>query len=640
MFFATNRLFRKIHRSLQFVEEEVVERGLRAIFVRSGIDTDDTKRWRAALALNSTVDEYSATMYADNVRAAHEGLLENRYVFGSLTYGYGGEVVSGSLTRRGRPRRRLVIDADEAAVVRRIYDWYVDDYMPIKGIVYRLNKDSSTPRRKPTEVWTYKVVRKILSNTRYRGLWKYGEKESHWISSKDAVRQKLREKPLREVHVEKWRIVDDRIWYAAQKRLAERRGIGGRKPNNANERSNPKILNGFLWCPVHNRALHVQGTNGMHMRCPACLLLEASDRPLFTQLNRLLAVELTCNKLAELIRADKELVSKIVAACQAAALRQQQPDLRDFEKLQQQEKKLTVKIRSLMAQVCNTEAEQRDVEEVRRDLARQRQEIAVKIGMIQAAMQREIVVPTEEEVQALLNRLDDLLLAAARHEVSEGEGRVRHIIERLTGGRINLYQCGEAKAQRGWLQGRFHVPLLPVLVEQATDGTASTPDEGIEVVIDYVRPVPYDETAEQALDWYSNGRKNEEIANALGCCRAKVTKLLKYAYAKRGETPPDGRERHRILKQRGALKQSIQEGIADDVKRMMDDGALLTEISEQLGVGRDTITAAKKCWYRTHGLPAPDGRTRRKELVRKVTHPRHKPTSVVGDVEEPTNTLS
>lgn len=34
-FFKTNRLFRKTYRSLQFVEEEVVDRGIRAVFVRS-----------------------------------------------------------------------------------------------------------------------------------------------------------------------------------------------------------------------------------------------------------------------------------------------------------------------------------------------------------------------------------------------------------------------------------------------------------------------------------------------------------------------------------------------------------------------------------------------------------------------------
>ena len=37
-FFATNRLFRKTYRSLAFVEEQVVDRGLRAVFVRSGVD--------------------------------------------------------------------------------------------------------------------------------------------------------------------------------------------------------------------------------------------------------------------------------------------------------------------------------------------------------------------------------------------------------------------------------------------------------------------------------------------------------------------------------------------------------------------------------------------------------------------------
>lgn len=49
-FFATNRLFRKHYRSIQFVEEEVVDRGLPAVFVKNAVDTDEKRRWRALLS--------------------------------------------------------------------------------------------------------------------------------------------------------------------------------------------------------------------------------------------------------------------------------------------------------------------------------------------------------------------------------------------------------------------------------------------------------------------------------------------------------------------------------------------------------------------------------------------------------------
>ena len=44
--FATSRLFRKAYKALQFVEEELVEKGFRAVFVKSSIDTADGDKWR------------------------------------------------------------------------------------------------------------------------------------------------------------------------------------------------------------------------------------------------------------------------------------------------------------------------------------------------------------------------------------------------------------------------------------------------------------------------------------------------------------------------------------------------------------------------------------------------------------------
>jgi len=57
LFFATNRLFRKSYRSLQFVVEQVVERGIRALFVKSGVDTADAKRWRSLLNMHAMMDD-------------------------------------------------------------------------------------------------------------------------------------------------------------------------------------------------------------------------------------------------------------------------------------------------------------------------------------------------------------------------------------------------------------------------------------------------------------------------------------------------------------------------------------------------------------------------------------------------------
>jgi hypothetical protein len=111
--FGTNRLFRKTYKALQLVEEEVVGQGFRCLFAKSGIDTAGEKRWRATLHIHAVFDEMGAGMYADNIRAAQEGLFDRVLVQGTVSFGYTGKPIPGEQTRRKLPRRMLVIDPEE-----------------------------------------------------------------------------------------------------------------------------------------------------------------------------------------------------------------------------------------------------------------------------------------------------------------------------------------------------------------------------------------------------------------------------------------------------------------------------------------------------------------------------------------------
>ena len=62
--------------------------------------------------------------------------------------------------------------------------------------------------------------------------------------------------------------------------------------------------------------------------------------------------------------------------------------------------------------------------------------------------------------------------------------------------------------------------------------------------------------------------------------------------------------------------------ISEDVFALLEQGLLIEEIAERQGCDRNTVTSAKKFAYTSRNLPVPDGRTRRKELDRKVSRPR------------------
>jgi site-specific DNA recombinase len=123
LFFATNRLFRRTYKALQFVEEEVVERGIRAIFAHSAVDTQDADRWRMLLQFHAMMDEFVVGMYADHVRAGQEGLFARRLVFGTVSFGYRGVPIPGEFTKRKRPRCRLEVDPVAGPLAARIYAW-------------------------------------------------------------------------------------------------------------------------------------------------------------------------------------------------------------------------------------------------------------------------------------------------------------------------------------------------------------------------------------------------------------------------------------------------------------------------------------------------------------------------------------
>ncbi len=402
--FTTNRLFRKTYKALQFVEEEVVERGIRCLFVKSGVDSADKKRWRMLLQIHAMTDEFVVGMYADNVRAAHEGLFDQQLVWSTLSFAYRGEPIPGAFTKRNRPRCRVVIDAEIAPWVQRIFAWYVRDQLSIDEIARRLNADPTIPLgpKSVSGQWTHQPVRGVLKNPRYRGAWEYGATQNVWQSKNDYSRQIPRPEPLRSAQVEELRIVEDELWYEAQKRLAaESKANAGRKPKGGDRRSHPRLLNGLFYCPQHNQSLYVGGAHGQYLFCRPCQCVHAEERPLYSQLPRALALRLTCRKLAALIQEDEELVQQVVSACQQQAAELQQADPAALESLGKQEERLSKQIWFLMQSAGETEADQREAAEQLKLMRRQRAELVVEISRHKTRGQRQIRVPAEPEIHAL-----------------------------------------------------------------------------------------------------------------------------------------------------------------------------------------------------------------------------------------------
>ena len=67
--YKASRLFRQAGKGYQFINEEVVEEGLRAVLVSQGIDTADRKTWKMQMQLHGMMDDMLLDAIADHVRS-------------------------------------------------------------------------------------------------------------------------------------------------------------------------------------------------------------------------------------------------------------------------------------------------------------------------------------------------------------------------------------------------------------------------------------------------------------------------------------------------------------------------------------------------------------------------------------------
>lgn len=620
LFFATNRLFRKTYRTLEFVDEVHKSWGIRCVFVRSGVDTNDKNRWEMLLHMHSMIDQFVVTMYVENIRAAHEGLLEKRLAFGTMSFGYRGDPISGMTTVHGKPRCRIVVDEDTATIVRRVYDWFVNDGVAVNEIIRRLNADPNVPLppRCTSGMWTRLAVTRLLKNTRYVGRWRYGVTESVYKTDADYVRQVVRLEPLKEVALEELRIVDEQTWLTAQTRIAKEANRNrGRKPKDGDRQSRPRMLNGLFCCPEHEQRLHVGGPHGQSMICPKCSRLHANDRAIYSMLNRKLALRLTCKKAAILLQADPQLSVMVVSACRAAAEALQRPDPARIRRLRADEEQLQRSIEFCQRHPGETPEDEAETAETLRKLRYERNQILCDIADLEQAEQREIIVPTPIEVQQLIDNFHRILVTAATGEMTEDEEAAREIIDLITGGRIDLFQMGERKAKRGWLQGRFRVDIISVLLETVAGVRPGTEGCGIDVVIDYRTESLIDEQSEEAKRLYDEGLLNKEIAQKMNCSPANVTKLLFYWFDSRGLPRPDNRRRRAELEKKQTTIPLYQR-VAGDVNRLVEDGYSDSTIARELGVSGFTVSRATAWSYRSRGQMVPTSSDRRQKKLERA----------------------
>lgn len=619
MAFSTSRLYRRTYKSLKFIEEDLVERGIRAIFVKSHIDTADGDHWHSTLQALAANDEAQVRLYGAHIQAAHEGLFIRKMVHTSLILGYTGEVVQGEFTRRQRPRRKIVIDPDAAIWIVKIFYWYVVEELSIGAIARKLNAnpDAPAPNKSTTGLWTHRSVRRHLRRKAYLGDWVYGENETTWSSRKDYAEQTPRVEPLKSGHFDELQIIPDECWYAAQKRLAREPGNSGCKSKDGTRKPTSSLLRGLFVCPEHGRRLSVGGANGRVLLCPTCRFIEVENRPLFTHFNRELALHLTFNKIVEMVRSDVTLVDSIIAGCAGQADKLRRPDPIVIRELRDRSKSIAATIAFNRRNPGVSATEQRDTERLLKELRRDYDEVMAQLTTIEAAAATVVTVPKRETVEEMLSENCDLLLQAASSDDETLHRQARHVIDDITGGRIEVFQMGERAKSKGWLQARFHLDVASFAIEELTGFQASNASVGHEVTIDYRKPLLIDEQAETAKRLWDEDMLQVEIAEQMGCLPPYVTKLIRHWFDQRGLPRPNGKKRRKRIetKQR---KTPVYKAIANQVIDLMEAGHSNLSIAKQLTTTGATVAKSIAWWHEMRGLPTPSAADRRAQKLARA----------------------
>jgi DNA invertase Pin-like site-specific DNA recombinase len=614
----TNRLYRKLYQCMIFVEEQVVGRGIRCIFIGSKIDSAIDERWRMPLQMHGMMDEMASGMYAANIQAAHIGLFLQGMVVSTLPFGYMGKDIAGPLTKKGLTRQMIVIDDELAEWVKKIFHWFVVDRMIQARILEQLNDQAVPPGPKSDGTfWTAQALHYLLTNPCYRGWWAYGKGKNDWQGEADYSKRVMRVQPLQEKQFEHLRLVPDEIWQKAQELLlASPQKNAGRKPVDGDRAKRPRDLNGLLVCKAHHCSLKVGGTYGQYMFCAKCRTLPKAKRPLYSYLNRALALKLICQAIADAIREDRRLIDDLMKPFVEAAAGLQQSDPKVLASWQAKAEKLTKRIYFIQS---NPGESERDLEESKQQLKVLRGERSVadaEIAAIISANRRACRVPKVEEFTQLLDELEAVLIEAALGKEPADHGALRTLLEVVTGGEIVIEQMGERKACQGWLRARFHLHVVETCgARLALNGGGNVSSR--EIVVEIREPTVAERQIDEVKALHNQGMLVTAIGVKLGIDRHQVTAALRIWSERNGAPPPeDGRTRRARMADK-LLKPPVFQRIADECKELLDEGLLIEEIATRVGRIPDTVRSALKYWHEQRGQLMPDMRNRRKTLAIK-----------------------
>ncbi len=250
----------------------IAYKSVRLICVSDGIDSlNETSRmhfrFKALFA-----DEFLADLGKKTLRGLI-GANERGTATGGVPYGYKTCAAAGD--DDGERGRLIVIDEEQAQVVRRIFEMYRDGRSYLT-IATTLNDEHVPPpraksKKRASRFWKKGTIREMLRNAAYAGTWMYCKKR--WRKDPETRRRRPEKQAQDKVRVDErphLRIIDPALWEVVRdRREAVRENYAGKGEGAAGHRTSHP-LSGVLFCGVcGHRMVDGGGSSSRAYRCSA-----------------------------------------------------------------------------------------------------------------------------------------------------------------------------------------------------------------------------------------------------------------------------------------------------------------------------------------------------------------------------------
>ena len=548
--FSLSRLARESVITMPILKQLVHTHRVRIVCLTEGIDTA-RPGWELTATVIAVQHEQYIKDLRENVLRGQDGTVVGGYSVGDYCFGYSSEAIaeteSSRRSRHAKPRKRYIVDQETAPWVVRMFDWYVVERHSIAWIVRELNRlGAPKDHRSSTPDWHQDYIRRYLANSKYIGIWPWGES----TNVRDPLSGDLHQEPRSDEECRKWlrhfpdlQIIPHEKFAQAQERLAKnkaaceahRKETGRLAGSQAGfeHRAARHLLSGLIECAECGSRFNVGGAHGKYLFCPRYKRGTCSCQ---TQLLRSRAERMILEEVGSRVLANPAWTKAVVEAARQAVEKQIATTPDELATCERQLADIERRIGFLLDKVETGQSDP-DVDQRLAERRTERRDLQQRLEALRRANTAVRELPTEEWVRERLANLGEVLESSTP--------AAAEALRSLLGGRVVVSEIRHEGHSRHFLQGRFTIEvggLTSALLDRMT-GEPIAPSDILrdEVVIDFVEPDDQIEAVNRVKDLADQNLPFKEIAVRLSCSRANVTRLWKLWHTTRGLEVPDGR---------------------------------------------------------------------------------------------------